>query len=103
MENVEKSPSRELTPQEIAVLPRRILEAVDRDHRGRWVEIASAVILSLATMSTAWCAYQATLWSGVQTFRRTDGHAAAEPLVGARALTEVPRVGLIHHRTFLGR
>lgn len=27
------------------------------------------MVLALATMASAWCAYQATLWGGVQTFR----------------------------------
>jgi len=60
---------KELTPQETAALLQRILAAVEKDERSRWVEITCAVVLSLATMSSAWCAYQATLWSGVQTFR----------------------------------
>ncbi|MBI3407245.1 MAG: hypothetical protein HY040_02675 [Planctomycetes bacterium] len=60
---------KELTPQETAALLQRILEAVEKDERSRWVEITCAVVLSLATMSSAWCAYQATLWGGVQTFR----------------------------------
>src|SRR5438477_7303588 len=60
---------KELTPQETAALLQRILAAVEKDKRTRWMEITCAVVLSLATMSSAWCAYQATLWSGVQTFR----------------------------------
>ncbi|MBS0205388.1 MAG: hypothetical protein JSS49_20990 [Planctomycetes bacterium] len=47
----------------------RILTAVEKDRRNHWVEITCAVVLSLATMSSAWCAYQSTRWSGVQTFR----------------------------------
>src|SRR5260370_32101931 len=60
---------KELTPQETAALLQRVLEAVEKDQRRRWVEIFCAVVLSLAAMSSAWCAYQVTLWSGVQTFR----------------------------------
>jgi len=30
----------------------------------RWIEILSAIILSLATIGTAWSAYQSTRWSG---------------------------------------
>jgi hypothetical protein len=30
------------------------------------VEVICAIILSLATMSSAWCAYQSKLWGGVQ-------------------------------------
>ena len=61
--------AKELTPQETAATLQRILEAVERNERNRWVEVACAVVLSLAMMASAWCAYQATLWGGVQTFR----------------------------------
>jgi hypothetical protein len=64
-----KPESKELTPQETVALLQRVLAAVEKDERTRWVEITCAVVLSLATMSSAWCAYQATLWGGVQTFR----------------------------------
>jgi hypothetical protein len=49
----------------------RILKAVEKSERprNRWVELTCAVVLALATMASAWCAYQATLWGGVQTFR----------------------------------
>ena len=57
------------TPQETAELLRRILSAVEERKRKRWVEITCAVVLALATTASAWCTYQATLWSGVQTFR----------------------------------
>lgn len=69
-------PPQELAPQETAALLQRIREAVEKEQQGRWAEIACAVVLSLATMSTAWCAYQATLWSGVQTFRLAAANKA---------------------------
>src|SRR5262249_58732961 len=52
-------------------LLRRILSAVEKPEveRKRWVEVICALVLALATMASAWCAYQATLWGGVQTFR----------------------------------
>jgi hypothetical protein len=34
--------------------------------RDRWVELIAAVLLSMATVLTAWSGYQATRWSGVQ-------------------------------------
>jgi hypothetical protein len=71
-----KPSPRELTPQETSALLQRILKAVEKNQHGRWVEIACAVVLSLATVSTAWCAYQATLWSGVQTFRLAAANKA---------------------------
>src|SRR5258708_24514646 len=61
--------SNELTPQETAEILQRILAGVEKDERNRWVEISCAFVLSLATMASAWCAYQSTLWGGVQTFR----------------------------------
>jgi hypothetical protein len=36
-------------------------------RRDRWLEIVSAVLLSLATVASAWCAYQSARWNGVQT------------------------------------
>ena len=35
----------------------------------KWVDITAAVLLPLATIASAWCAYQASVWSGLQTFR----------------------------------
>ena len=40
---------------------------VDRQARlNRWLEIISAILLSLATVASAWCAYQSARWNGVQ-------------------------------------
>ncbi len=69
MSPTEQPAPTEPTPQETAAVLQRILHAVEKDKRTRWVEITCAVVLSLATTSSAWCAYQATLWGGVQTFR----------------------------------
>ena len=39
----------------------------DRQARlNRWLEIISAILLSLATVASAWCAYQSARWNGVQ-------------------------------------
>jgi hypothetical protein len=32
----------------------------------RYIDITAAIVLAIATVATAWCAYQATRWSGVQ-------------------------------------
>jgi hypothetical protein len=34
------------------------------DLRRRWFEPASAILMALATLSTAWCSYQSSKWSG---------------------------------------
>ena len=36
------------------------------DKALRYVDIAAAVLLAIATVLTAWCAYQSSRWSGVQ-------------------------------------
>jgi hypothetical protein len=61
--------AKELTPAESADHLRRILAAVEKDQRKRWAELTCAIVLSLATIASAWCAYQSTLWGGAQTFR----------------------------------
>jgi hypothetical protein len=35
-------------------------------ERKQWMEISCAVVLSLATTASAWCAYQSQLWGGSQ-------------------------------------
>ena len=34
------------------------------ENRRRWFEPASAILMALATLSTAWCSYQSSKWSG---------------------------------------
>ena len=46
---------------------REALNAATRiDPADRWVELLAAAILAFATIASAWSAYQATRWSGVQ-------------------------------------
>jgi hypothetical protein len=71
---------KELTSQETSALLQRILAVVEKDKRNRWVDITCAVVLSLATMSSAWCAYQSTLWGGVQTFRLAAANKAGREI-----------------------
>jgi hypothetical protein len=67
---------KDSTPQETAVLLQRILTALEKDRRDHRLEITCAIVLSLATMSSAWCAYQSTRWGGVQTFRLAAANKA---------------------------
>jgi len=39
-------------------------------------EIAASILMAVATVATTWCAYQATVWGGIQTFRITEASAA---------------------------
>src|SRR6266436_5479079 len=75
--------SKEMTPQETAEILHRIVRAVEKSERHRWMEITSAVVLSLATVASAWCAYEATRWSSVQTFRLATANTAARDAAAA--------------------
>ncbi len=70
----------------------RILAAVEKDrHRGR-LELAVAIILSLTTLSTTWCGYQASLWGGLQSTKQAaadtaERQAAEDTIVGLQLRT----------------
>jgi len=40
-----------------------------------WIEVGSAVLMSLAIIASAWCAYQAARWSGVQSIEFSQATA----------------------------
>lgn len=64
----------------------RILSAVEPPKRKRGFEIACAIVLSLATTASAWCAYQSKLWGGVQMARANAAvRAGREGAVNALA------------------
>jgi hypothetical protein len=71
-------------------------ETVRRDRR---VELVAAIMLSIATVVTAWSAYQATRWSGDQAEDYTS--ASATRTESVRASTEANRQVLIDVATFL--
>jgi hypothetical protein len=74
----------------------RSAETVKRDRR---VELLAAILLSAATVVTAWSAYQATRWSGEQAASYTK--ASAKRTESVRASTLVNRQILIDVSTFL--
>ena len=50
-----------------------------KDQKSRlekWVEIISAVLISLATVASAWCAYQSALWGGEEAISYNAAGAA---------------------------
>ncbi|HWH67936.1 MAG TPA: hypothetical protein VNT26_01015 [Candidatus Sulfotelmatobacter sp.] len=93
MNNEPERASIEAAPQETAALLQRILDAVEHKGHKRWVEITCAVLLSLAAVASAWCAYQATRWGGVQTFRL----AAANK---AERMTMEHQIAAVQYRSF---
>jgi hypothetical protein len=46
----------------------------DRDW-DNWIEVGSAILMSLAIIASAWCAYQAARWSGVQSIEFSEAAA----------------------------
>ncbi len=80
-------------------------EPVDRGRepqlgwRDRRVEVIAAILLSMATVLTAWSAYQATRWSGVQAESYTI--ASARRTESVRSFTIANRQVLIDVETFI--
>jgi hypothetical protein len=81
----EKSAQQALAPDMNAML-RRFLENAEKGHRKNRVEIACAVILALATMSSAWCAYQSKLWSGTQSAKGGAANSTTQKAAEKRLL-----------------
>jgi hypothetical protein len=58
------------------VLLQRILATLERDRLRGGLELIVAIILSLATLASTWCSYQAGLWSGVQSTEQAAADSA---------------------------
>jgi hypothetical protein len=71
----------------------RILAAVEKKpHRKGWMELVGALVLSLTTMCSAWCAYQSKLWGGVQGARGGEATAAARKAAESRLTAGETRI-----------
>lgn len=70
------------SPEELTVLLRHIHDRLEGHERRPWTETSAAIVLSLAAVASAWCAFQASCWSAVQTFQLAEvgkaDRAAAE-------------------------
>ena len=63
----------------------------------RWVEFVAAIVLSLATLGTAWCGYQATRWNGQKAYYAASANTAnlhAVQLANRAVLADSRNVGL---------
>jgi hypothetical protein len=78
MENETSQPAEQDMPEEPnRSFSQRFLSAESQISRfDRWVEFLSATVLALATVATAWCAYQSTLWGGDEAVHRAAVNAA---------------------------
>jgi len=50
----------------------RILNSIEKDHRMKWIETVTTILLSVATILSAWCVYEASQWYGEPYFRIED-------------------------------
>lgn len=71
---------------------RRILTAVEGNKRRGWLELALAIILSLATLCSTWCGFQSSRWGGVQNSSQAaadtaERQAAEDTIVGLQIRT----------------
>ena len=62
--------------------------AATAPHQRDWVEIAAAVLLSLAAVATAWSGYQATRWNGEQAKAASRTNAIRIDAARASSLAE---------------
>lgn len=79
-------------PHELSEPPERATEeAATGSGLERWLELGAVVLLSLATLATAWSGYQAALWSGVQSQRYSQASA-----LRVRADEDTVTAGQVH-------
>jgi hypothetical protein len=88
-ETVDQAPAKTLDTE---AMLHRILAAVQKDRRRGRLELALAIILSLATLSSTWCAYQANSWGSVGSSSQAaaetaDRKAAEDTIVGLQLRT----------------
>jgi hypothetical protein len=62
-------------PHELSERPETSEAEEESGVRERWLELGAVILLSLATLATAWSGYQAALWSGVQSQRYSQASA----------------------------
>ncbi len=76
-EDATGAPSTDQHGLALASFGDRILSTESEVSRfDRWVEFIAAVVLSLATVATAWAGYQAALWGGEQARHMAAANAA---------------------------
>ncbi len=86
----------EPSPQTDASAPTQTLSeradsVAERFGKSDWIELAAAFLLALATIASAWSAYQATRWSGVQANSYSAANAARTESVRSSDLATAQR------------
>jgi hypothetical protein len=79
-------------PHELSERPETAVQETGKPAGSeRWLELGAVVLLSLATLATAWSGYQAALWSGVQ-----SQHYAEASALRVRAQEQSVTGGQLH-------
>jgi hypothetical protein len=68
------------------------------DRFDRWVEFFGALVMSVATVATAWCAYQSSLWGGDES--RLYFEAATSQLAAGQAENQARLRANVHVSLF---
>ncbi|MBI1824766.1 MAG: hypothetical protein HY287_06505 [Planctomycetes bacterium] len=96
-----ESQSAPTEAQNTEALLQRVLAAVEKDNRRGRLELALAIILSLATLASTWCGYQARQWGGVQSNKQsaadTAERQAAEDTIVALQLRTFDGIVMIEY------
>jgi hypothetical protein len=85
---LEPEPEQTNESSEIAALSDAIRATTHIDAADRWVEVIAAAVLALATIASAWSAYQATRWGGVQAAAFAEAGATRAESVRASDLAD---------------
>lgn len=92
---------------EVLQLLRQVHDAVTANRRSGGLQVLTAIVLSLATLMSTWCGYQAARWSGVQSSMQSDSdtaerEAAENTLAGLQIRTQDAMVVLEYWRAMRG-
>jgi hypothetical protein len=99
------APADPLCTADTSALLQRVLAVVENDTRRGRLELALAIILSLATLASTWCGYQAQSWAGVastsQSAADTAERQAAEDTIVGLQLRTFDGIALLNYWTAL--
>ena len=83
MRTANQAEAKELVALESSELLRRILDTVERGRRDPWLEMVNTMVLTVAVLASAWCAFQSSQWGGVETLRLAAANEAARNAAAA--------------------
>jgi hypothetical protein len=80
-------------PEETHRLVRQLHDMAKSGQRSGGLQILTAILLSVATITSTWCGYQASRWSGVQNSKQAasdtaERHSAEHTLAGLQIRTQ---------------